>query len=953
MYMNCAPVNIVPKGSHSKSKRESEWETLEARDFQKVNTAAQSALSSYPSLFVANLKSINDCVTKETQDIIFDAPGKDVAFADGKSGSVPASFGDGKCTGKGSDSAGSSSSSSSSPPPPSGNNGQWNGGSQSQPSSSQSSSSLSCANVGDGQWHPECYSGQKASSDTSAPAKPVSKKASAPQAPSLQTAQDASTGKQPSKKVEKELDEYATGLYSDSKTKRIICTEAKREPCASPHRWIKRNTCTWTCERKGRRAQLTPSTTTAPTAQAADLESELRNIESTITDLMDLASKKQQFNMHRRGSNNATETANSTLSEPEPSGTLDTFLTYLSRLQSTVVECIRNIAATTPSDSPVPVVEFVAAKPTAKDMSMSHKIKRQLVVPSLNSIISALKLDSSDPLYAALNALLATLGKVGELVGEKVGGGDVEGGLSALMSAVNATIGNANSTTDDLQNATDLATVVSAPAIANETLPFIQNATTVDADSTTDDLQDATDLATVDSEPAIANATTLLNATTVDANSTTNDLQNATDLTAVNSTLAIANATTLPFLQNATTVDANSTTNDLQNATDLTAVNSTLAIANATTLPVVLNATTVDANSTTNDLQNATDLTAVDSALAIITAKILPVLLKRRTIGDANATTLPLLQNGTTVDTNATTLPFLQNATTVDANSTTLPVSLNATTVSANATILPFLKNVTTLPFLQNATTVDVNSTTLPFLQNATTVGANATTLPFLQNATIVGANATTLPFLQNATTVGANATTLLFLQNATTVDSNSTTLPVSLNATTVDANSTTLPFLQNATTVDSNSTTLPVLLNATTVDANSTTLPFLQNATTVDANSTTNDLQNAADLAAALSLDDKANTPPSSSSLSPTTSPTPALDPSTAILPYLLGGPGPVIVKPGPVFSLPGPDAPLQSQEVSNLEQFPTVVNDLGEGSERDVRKFFEGLKGEDEDEE
>jgi hypothetical protein len=608
MYMNCAPVNIVPKGSRSKSKRESGWETLEARDVQKVNTAAQSALSSYPSLFVANLKSVNDCVTKETQDVVFDAPGKDVAFADGKSRSVAASFGDGKCTGKGGDSAGSSSSSSSLPPPPgnngqwtggsqsqpsssqissssssSGNNGQWNGGSQSQPSSSKSSSSSSCANANDGQYHPECYGGQKAT--------------------------DITTGKPPAPKVEKALDEYLSGLYVDFKTKRTVCSEVKREPCASPYRWVKRDACTWTCERRGRRAQLTPSTTTAPTAKAADLESELRNIEATISQLMDLASKEQHI--VRRESNNATNTANSTLSaEPEPSDTFDMFLTYLSRLQTNVVECIRNIAAVTPSGSPVPVVDIVASTPNMDmnmDMSTSEMIKRQLVVPNLAEMIGAMKIDSNDPLYAALNDLGMALQKVGELVGEKVGGGDVNGGLSALMSAV-----------------------------------------------------DSASIPTTSTSP-IFNVTNATNAT----------------------------------------------------------------------------------NATENELQNAADLAAALSQ-------------------DEKA------------------------------------------------------------------------NTPLP-------------------------------------------------------------------------------------------SSTSPIF-NATT--------------------STENELQNAADLAAALSQDEKANTPPpSSSSVSSTITPTPTLDPSAAILPYLLGGPGPVIVKPGPVFSLPGPDAALPSGEVSNLETFPTVVDDLGPGAEEEIRKFFEGL--------
>jgi hypothetical protein len=626
MYMNCAVVDIVPKGSHS--KRGGHSETLEARDVQMVNVAAQAALSSYPSLFVANLAKINDCVTKETQDVMFDAPGKDVAFADGKSGSAAPSFGKGKCTGQGSASAGSSSSSSSSPPPPSGNNGQWNGGSQSQPSSSQSSSS-SCPNAGDGQWHPECYgqpAGQKAISASLVPTKPATQKDSASQAQTEQTVQDVTTGKQPTPKVEEELDAYLSGLYGDSKTapqsKRNNCKEVKREPCAAPNRWVKRDACTWACQRKGRRAQLTPSTTTTPTiAEAKNLESELRNLETTIAHLIDLTSQKQQeqLGVIRREAANSTNTANSTV-EPTPSNTFDLFLGYLSRVQSTVVECIRNIAAATPSGSPVPAVELVAANPVlqALDMAMAKKRKRQLFVPNLADIISAMNIDSNDPLYSALNDLDRALQTVGELVGKKVGAGDVDSGLGALLGAVNA-----------------------APTIAN--------------------------------------------------------------------------ATTLPFILNSTTLYSNST-DELQNAADLAA-----ALA--------------------NDVSANTPPTSVSAIYA--------------------HTPTPLLD--------------------------------------PSAAILPYL--------------------------------------------------------------LGPG----------------------------------------------------PVIPPPSAVS----------------------------DLAVALSKNESAST----TSISRTSTPTPLRDPSAAILPYLLGGPG-LVVPPGSIFSLPGPDAALPSQGVSNLETFPTVVDDLGPGAEKDVRKFFEGLK-------
>ncbi|KAF2829651.1 hypothetical protein CC86DRAFT_435488, partial [Ophiobolus disseminans] len=68
MYQSCAVVDIIS-----------------TRDVAEANAAAQTALSSYPELFVANLAGVNDCVTKETVDVILDSPGADVDFAGGES----------------------------------------------------------------------------------------------------------------------------------------------------------------------------------------------------------------------------------------------------------------------------------------------------------------------------------------------------------------------------------------------------------------------------------------------------------------------------------------------------------------------------------------------------------------------------------------------------------------------------------------------------------------------------------------------------------------------------------------------------------------------------------------------------------------------------------------------------------------------------------------------------
>ncbi|KAJ4368792.1 hypothetical protein N0V83_005874 [Neocucurbitaria cava] len=117
MYMDCAVVDIVPptRSSHSSHPMiPSSSNTVESRGVAHANAAAQALLASYPDMFVANLKSINDCVVKETFDVVFDDPGNDVEYGDGITPSSTPSFTGDECTGKGLLTAGSVSSSSSS-----------------------------------------------------------------------------------------------------------------------------------------------------------------------------------------------------------------------------------------------------------------------------------------------------------------------------------------------------------------------------------------------------------------------------------------------------------------------------------------------------------------------------------------------------------------------------------------------------------------------------------------------------------------------------------------------------------------------------------------------------------------------------------------------------------------------------------------------------------------------
>ncbi|KAF1999099.1 lytic polysaccharide monooxygenase, partial [Amniculicola lignicola CBS 123094] len=77
MYMNCAVVNIRGAEYKKRMKRRED-------DSASVGSAAaQAALSDLPDLYVANLKGVNNCQTKETVDLVFDDPGNDVIYNKG------------------------------------------------------------------------------------------------------------------------------------------------------------------------------------------------------------------------------------------------------------------------------------------------------------------------------------------------------------------------------------------------------------------------------------------------------------------------------------------------------------------------------------------------------------------------------------------------------------------------------------------------------------------------------------------------------------------------------------------------------------------------------------------------------------------------------------------------------------------------------------------------------
>src|SRR5690242_10993872 len=119
MYMNCAVVDIQPnKLGKAVQKDDDDSDDEDSEDTSKSDYSgpnpksdsnnnrrdtvvtyakAQAALSSYPDLFVANLAKINDCKTKETVDVVFGNPGKDVTYEDNESSSAKPSYKRGEC----------------------------------------------------------------------------------------------------------------------------------------------------------------------------------------------------------------------------------------------------------------------------------------------------------------------------------------------------------------------------------------------------------------------------------------------------------------------------------------------------------------------------------------------------------------------------------------------------------------------------------------------------------------------------------------------------------------------------------------------------------------------------------------------------------------------------------------------------------------------------------------
>jgi hypothetical protein len=183
-YMNCAVVDVVPKGS-----LKTQPSTINARDTARANAVAQAALASYPTLFVA----------KEMMDVVFNARGKTVAFANGENASAKPSFENGQCIGRGSDDAGSSASSSSSPP-----------------SLPDDSSSQSNSDIGN-------------TTSATAPHQQLSQAA----APANNIAsEDVSTGAAPFEQVESKLQAYLAQLYGFNAPNQQRATAAETEPAA-------------------------------------------------------------------------------------------------------------------------------------------------------------------------------------------------------------------------------------------------------------------------------------------------------------------------------------------------------------------------------------------------------------------------------------------------------------------------------------------------------------------------------------------------------------------------------------------------------------------------------------------------------------------------------------------------------------------------------------------------
>jgi hypothetical protein len=211
MYMNCAVVDVIGSDSYYKKKlkqkRDNYDDTEYEYDYADADAdaevaedspmSAQAALSGLPKLYVANLKNVNSCQTRETVDPVFDDPGEDVEYGGDESSAAEAESWNKKrmnkrstCTGTGrkasggsapsSSSTGASSSSWSSTSSQSGgssgssstsgddgqwheaDDGQWHGDSNQEDTTSDDSSSATqgTVNCNDGQYHPdECGHG--------------------------------------------------------------------------------------------------------------------------------------------------------------------------------------------------------------------------------------------------------------------------------------------------------------------------------------------------------------------------------------------------------------------------------------------------------------------------------------------------------------------------------------------------------------------------------------------------------------------------------------------------------------------------------------------------------------------------------------------------------------------------------------------------------------------------
>jgi hypothetical protein len=154
MYMDCAVVNIVGAKDSDMSPGSDDNAAI-----------ARARLATLPPMYVANLKGINSCATKETTDVYFDNPGGSVIYGDGM-GAGGATGAKGTCAGVGRKSASGPMPAlpNSSPDTPS-------GGGDSQAQNPGSSNSGAC-NLNDGQWHPDGC-GNTSNQDTAVPSSNV------------------------------------------------------------------------------------------------------------------------------------------------------------------------------------------------------------------------------------------------------------------------------------------------------------------------------------------------------------------------------------------------------------------------------------------------------------------------------------------------------------------------------------------------------------------------------------------------------------------------------------------------------------------------------------------------------------------------------------------------------------------------------------------------------------